>query len=175
MQGLILSFQDKTPKIGAGVYLAPGSVVIGDTEIGAESSVWFNTVIRGDVQSIRIGQRTNIQDNSTVHVTVGTGNTVIGDDVTIGHRCIVHACTIESTCLIGMGSILLDGCVIPTLSYVAAGSMVTPGKVFPNKMMIMGSPAKAVRPLTDAELDFFLGSAKGYVENSRYYLKNGQK
>ena len=169
MQGLILPYQNKIPQIGKDVFLAPGSYVIGDVMLGSESSVWFNTIIRGDVQSIRIGRRTNIQDNSTVHVTAGTGATVIGDDVTIGHRCIVHACEIESQCLIGMGSILLDGSKIPSLSFVGAGSMVTPGKTFLNKMMIMGSPAKAVRSLSDQELDFITKSARDYVVTASNY------
>ena len=170
MQGLILPFKNKLPKFGANVYLAPGSVVIGDVELGDETNIWFNTVIRGDVQSIRIGKRTNVQDNSTVHVTSGIGITEIGDDVTIGHGCIIHACSIESLCLIGMGSILLDGCRIPSLSFVAAGSVVTPGKTFPSRMMIMGSPAKAVRGLSEVEINFLSKSALDYVETARNYL-----
>ncbi len=169
MQGLILPFNNITPKLGANVFLAPGSVVIGDVKLGDDASVWFNTVIRGDVQSIHIGTRTNIQDNSTVHVTSGTGSTDIGDDVTIGHGCIIHACKIGSLSLIGMGSILLDGCNIPSLSFVAAGSVVTPGKTFPSKMMIVGSPAKAVRELTERELEFLSQSAKDYIVTAGKY------
>jgi len=163
-------FQGKRPEFGKDVFLASGSVVIGNAALGDEVNVWFNTVIRGDVNTIKIGARTNVQDNTTVHVTSKTGPTTIGSDVTIGHNCVIHACTIGNQSLIGMGSTVLDGAVIGERCFVAAGSVITPGKVFESGFMIMGSPAKAVRPLTEKELNFFLESAKSYVENARAYF-----
>lgn len=165
----ILPFRDVQPVIESGVFLASGSVVIGDVRLGTDANVWFNTVIRGDVQSIRIGKRTNIQDNCTVHVTAGSGSTTIGDDVTIGHNCVIHACTVEDRALIGMGSTILDGAVIEAECFVAAGSVVTPGKRMPSRMMCMGSPAKPVRALTPQEILFLARSAADYVQNAKAY------
>lgn len=167
----LMAWQNHEPKLGKDVFLASGSAVIGQVELGDEVSVWFNTVIRGDVNTIKIGARTNIQDNTTVHVTSKTGPTKIGCDVTIGHNAVIHACTIEDECLIGMGSTILDGAVIRSRCFVAAGSVVTPGKEMPSGMMVMGSPAKAVRPLTEAELAFLKQSARDYVETARSYRK----
>lgn len=168
-QAVILPFKGVSPKLAEGVFVASGAVVIGDVELGRDSNVWFNTVIRGDVNRIRIGERTNIQDNSTVHVTSGTGPTSIGSDVTIGHNCVIHACTIGDFSLIGMGSTILDGAVIEPRCFIAAGSVVTPGKVMPGGMMCMGSPAKPVRKLNDAELEFLEQSARDYVKTAQSY------
>jgi carbonic anhydrase/acetyltransferase-like protein (isoleucine patch superfamily) len=168
----LITWQGHTPKTGTGIFLASGSAVIGQVELGDDVNVWFNTVIRGDVNTIRIGARTNIQDNTTVHVTSGSGPTVIGEDVTIGHNTVIHACTIEDQCLIGMGSTILDGAVIRSRCFVAAGSVVTPGKEMPSGMMVMGAPAKAIRPLTPAELQFLEKSAKDYVSTAKSYHLN---
>jgi carbonic anhydrase/acetyltransferase-like protein (isoleucine patch superfamily) len=141
---------------------------MGDVHIGAESSVWMNVVIRGDVNSIRIGARTNIQDLTLVHVMRETHPTVIGDDVTVGHSAVVHGSTIENRCLIGMGAVLLNGCRIGTGSIVAAGALVTEGMVVPPGSMVMGMPAKVKRPLTveeDASIPWY---ADNYV---RYRLE----
>jgi carbonic anhydrase/acetyltransferase-like protein (isoleucine patch superfamily) len=165
----VITWKNIQPKFGQDVFLASGSVVIGDVTLGDHSNVWFNAVIRGDVQSIKIGSFVNIQDNTTVHVTSGTGATTIGDYVTIGHNAVIHACTINSRCLIGMGSTILDGAVIPEESFVAAGSLVSPGKTFPSGYMIMGSPAKAVRLLTAEEKAFLAVSAKNYVDLAKTY------
>lgn len=165
----VIPWQGHSPKIGAGVFVANGAAVIGRVELGEDVNVWFNTVIRGDVNTISIGARTNIQDNTTVHVTAKTGPTRIGQDVTIGHNAVIHACTIEDECLIGMGAVILDGAVIRSRCFVAAGSVVTPGKEMPSGMMIMGSPAKPVRPLTEAELKFLRQSALDYVATARSY------
>ena len=167
---VVMSWKGCQPRAGTGVFIASGAAVIGQVELGDDVNIWFNTVIRGDVNTIKIGARTNIQDNTTVHVTSGTGPTVIGNDVTIGHNAVIHACTIEDKCLIGMGSTVLDGAVIRSRCFVAAGSVVTPGKEMPSGMMIMGSPAKAVRPLTEKELAFLEKSAKDYVETARGYM-----
>ena len=166
---LVMPWNGHHPKLGRGVFVASGAAVIGQVEIGEDSNVWFNTVIRGDVNTINIGARTNIQDNTTIHVTSKTGPTVIGDNVTIGHNAVIHACTIEDYCLIGMGSTILDGAVIRSNCFIAAGSVVTPGKEMPSGMMVMGSPAKPVRPLTQAELDFLRKSALDYVETAKSY------
>ena len=166
---LVMPWNGHHPKLGRGVFVASGAAVIGQVEIGEDSNVWFNTVIRGDVNTIKIGARTNIQDNTTIHVTSKTGPTVIGDNVTIGHNAVIHACTIEDYCLIGMGSTILDGAVIRSNCFIAAGSVVTPGKEMPSGMMVMGSPAKPVRPLTQAELDFLRKSALDYVETAKSY------
>lgn len=168
----VISWQGHKPKLGRGVFVASGAAVIGQVELGDDVNVWFNTVIRGDVNTIKIGARTNIQDNTTVHVTSGTGPTSIGSDVTIGHNAVIHACTIEDECLIGMGSTILDGAVIRARCFVAAGSVVTPGKEMPSGMMVMGSPAKPVRPLTEAELAFLRKSAKDYVETAKTYSEH---
>ena len=171
-QSLILPWNTVTPKFSAGVLVAAGAMVIGDVEVGADSSIWFNTVVRGDVNSIRIGARTNIQDNTTVHVTSKIGPTSIGNDVTIGHNAVIHACTIHDFALIGMGSTILDGALIGERCVIAAGSVVTPGKIMPPKMMCMGSPAKPVRTLTDGELKFLEDSAAGYVATAQGYMKS---
>jgi len=167
---IVMSWQGHAPKFAKGVFIASGAAVIGQVEMGEDVNVWFNTVVRGDVNTIKIGARTNIQDNTTVHVTSGTGPTWIGSDVTIGHNAVIHACTIEDLCLIGMGSTILDGAVIGRQSFVAAGSVVTPGKKMPSKMMIMGAPAKPVRELTEQELAFLENSARDYVKTSRSYI-----
>ena len=166
----ILPYRGQHPHLGHDVLVASGAQLIGDLIIGAESSIWFNTVIRADVQPIRIGSRTNIQDNSTIHVTAKDGPCQIGSDVTVGHGTIIHACTIEDLCLIGMGSVILDKAVIRHGCVVGAGSVVTQGKEFPPRSMIIGSPARVVRQLTDAEYAGLLDSAKHYVEVSRQYF-----
>lgn len=169
-ENTIFEHHGLSPRLGKSVFIAPGARVIGEVEIGDEASIWFNTVIRGDVHWIKIGARTNIQDNTTIHVTEGKASTTIGSDVTIGHGVIVHGCTIENLCLIGMGAIILDGAIIRQGSFVAAGALVTPGKDFPPGSMIMGSPAKAVRSLTPQESAGLVASAKHYIETARSYM-----
>jgi carbonic anhydrase/acetyltransferase-like protein (isoleucine patch superfamily) len=151
------------PTIHESVFLADGSVVIGDVQIGAHSSVWFNAVVRGDVCPITIGEKTNVQDNATLHVTHDTGPLVIGSNVTIGHGALVHACTVHDNALIGMGAILLDYCVIESLAFVAAGSLVKQGFIAPAGMLIAGVPAKIVRPLSDKERANIAESAENYL------------
>ena len=172
----ILNYQGLSPNLGKGSWIAPGATVIGDVELGEDSSVWFGCVIRGDVHRIRIGDRTNIQDLSMVHVThykrpdKSDGHpTIIGNDVTVGHRVMLHGCTIEDACLIGMSATILDGAVIGRESIVGAGALVTGGKVFPPRSLILGSPAKVVRQLTDEEVAELYASAKRYVEFMKNY------
>jgi gamma-carbonic anhydrase len=160
----------KTPLIGRGVFLAETCAVIGDVEIGDESSIWYSTVIRGDVMPIRIGARTSVQDGTVVHVTSGKFGTTIGSDCTVGHGAIIHACVVEDFCLVGMGAILLDGCVIGRGSLVGAGALVTPGTAIPPGSLVLGSPAKVKRPVNDAEREQIEYGATHYVELTREYL-----
>jgi carbonic anhydrase/acetyltransferase-like protein (isoleucine patch superfamily) len=160
-------FRSIHPTVHPSAFVDQSAQVIGDVHIGAESSVWMNVVIRGDVHYIRIGARTNVQDGTVVHVMRETHPTVIGDDVTIGHGAIVHGCTIENRCLIGMGAILLNGCRIGSGSIVAAGSLVVEGAVIPPGSMVKGTPGRVWRQLT-AEED---ASLKWYADNYvRYRL-----
>lgn len=149
---MIKPFQKIQPKIHETAFVAETAVVIGDVEIGAESSVWFGAVIRGDVNYIRIGARTNIQDGSIIHVTSKTHPTVLEDEVTLGHRVTLHGCYVEQGSLIGIGAIILDGARIGANSLIAAGSLVTPNTIIPPKSLVMGSPAKVKRQLTEEEL-----------------------
>jgi carbonic anhydrase/acetyltransferase-like protein (isoleucine patch superfamily) len=152
------------------VFLAETCAVIGDVVIGDESSIWYGTVVRGDVMPIRIGARTSIQDNTVVHVTSERFGTTIGSDCTVGHGAIIHACTVEDLCLIGMGSIILDGAVIGRGSLVGAGALVTPGTLIPPGSLVIGSPAKVKRPLNDKEREQITYGAQHYVELTRRYL-----
>ena len=166
----ILRYDGKSPKLGANVYIADGATVIGDVEIGEDSSVWFGTVIRGDVFHIRIGARTNVQDNSVIHVTTGKHATVVGDDVTIGHRVILHGCTVKNGALIGMGATVMDRAVVEEGALVAAGSLVTEGMVVPAGMVAMGAPAKIRRPVSDAEREYLAYAGPHYVDIAKKYL-----
>jgi carbonic anhydrase/acetyltransferase-like protein (isoleucine patch superfamily) len=160
-------FRSVFPTVHESAFVDQSAQVIGDVHIGAESSVWMNVVVRGDVHYIRIGARTNIQDGTIVHVMRDTHPTVIGDDVTIGHGAVVHGCTIEDRCLVGMGAILLNGCRVGTGSIVAAGALVTENTIVPPGSMVMGSPAKVRRTLTPEED----ASIKWYADNYvRYRL-----
>ncbi len=169
-QAIILPFRGEKPKLSQGAWIAPGATVIGDVSMGEDSAIWFGCVVRGDVHRIEIGKRSNIQDLSMVHVThykksdKSDGNsTIIGDDVTIGHRVMLHGCTIEDACLIGMSATILDGAVVGKESIVGAGSLVTKNKRFPPRSLILGSPAKVVRELSDEEVAELYASAKRYV------------
>ncbi|TXD38222.1 gamma carbonic anhydrase family protein [Lujinxingia vulgaris] len=163
----LLDFEGTFPRLDSGVFVAAGAKVIGEVQVGADSSVWYNAVVRGDVCPITIGERTNIQDLSMVHVTSGQFPTVIGDDVTVGHRAIVHGCTIGNRVLVGMGAIVLDGAVIEDECIIAAGALVTPGTHVPAGSMVMGAPGKVVRALSPAERADLLRSAAHYVQMAR--------
>jgi carbonic anhydrase/acetyltransferase-like protein (isoleucine patch superfamily) len=167
---VVRTFDGKTPRLGRGVFLAETAAVIGDVEIGDESSVWYATVLRGDVMAIRIGARTSLQDGTVVHVTGGKFGTTIGSDCTIGHSAIVHACVVEDGCLIGMGSTILDGARIGRGSLVGAGALVTPGTDIPPGSLVLGAPARVVRPINLKEREQIEGGAAHYVELSRRYL-----
>jgi len=159
----VYALKGVTPTLGTGTFIAPNASVIGDVVLGDQSSIWFGTVVRGDVYPIRIGARTNVQDNAVVHVTGGVAKTTIGDDVTVGHGAIIHGCTIGSRCLIGMGSIILDGAVIEDDCFVGAGSLLPPRMRIPTRSLVMGRPAKLVRTLSSSDLDHIRESGALYV------------
>jgi carbonic anhydrase/acetyltransferase-like protein (isoleucine patch superfamily) len=164
--GLILPFAGKTPVLHPGVFLAPTSVVVGDVELGEDASVWFQTVVRGDVHRIRVGRRTNLQDLVVVHVTYRTGPTTIGDDVTVGHGAIVHAATIGDRCLIGMRAVVLDGARVGDDCIVGAGALVPPGMELPPGSVALGVPAKIVRTTTEADRRMILELGRRYLEHT---------
>jgi carbonic anhydrase/acetyltransferase-like protein (isoleucine patch superfamily) len=174
------NYLDTLPAIGDRVFLHPSCQIIGDVTIGDDSSVWCNTVLRGDVNRIEIGRGTNIQDLTMGHVSHKTpakpegSPLVIGDYVTVGHSVILHGCTIGNDCLIGMGSIVMDDVVVPDYVMIGAGSLISPGKVLESGMLYMGRPAKAVRKLTDEEIAYLRYSAEHYIRVKNNYL-NGNK
>lgn len=165
---MLMKFKEFYPKIDPTAWVAHSADVIGDVEIGENSSVWFQCVIRSDVNSVRIGKNSNIQDLSMIHTDVDT-QTIIGDNVTIGHKVMLHGCKIENNCLIGMSATILDNAVIGEGSIVGANSLVTSGKVFPPKSLIMGSPAKVVKQLTDEDVEKLIKHAQHYVEYKNEY------
>ncbi|QKF67079.1 gamma carbonic anhydrase family protein [Arcobacter venerupis] len=165
---MILKFKNFYPDIHASAWVAPSADLIGNIEIGEDSSVWFGCVIRSDVNEVRIGKNTNIQDLSCIHTDTNT-KTIIGDNVTIGHKVMLHGCKIEDNCLIGMSATILDDAVIGEGSIVGANSLVTSGKVFPPRSMIMGSPAKVVKQLTQEDVDKLIAHAAHYVEYKNNY------
>jgi carbonic anhydrase/acetyltransferase-like protein (isoleucine patch superfamily) len=161
----------KHPVLGANVYIARTAVVLGDVTLGAHSSVWYNAVLRGDINRIVVGEYSNIQDNAVVHLADDYA-CLIGRYVTVGHSAIVHACTIEDECLIGMGATVLDGAVIGAQSIVGANALVTQGTVIPSGSMVLGSPGKVVRTLAQADRDMLRHWAEKYVANGAYCLRN---
>jgi len=167
--GLILPFKGIMPRIHPSARVMPSAVVIGDVEIGPESCVWFGSVLRGDVGSIKIGARSNVQDNSVVHLTGGMSETIIGDDVTIGHKAMIHGCTILDGCLVGMDSTILDNAILEGEVFLAAGSLVTTSTVLPGKTLCMGRPAKVAKELSANKLSWMSYSAKHYVELMQEY------
>ncbi|MGC4009640.1 MAG: gamma carbonic anhydrase family protein [Pseudomonas sp.] len=175
----IRSYQGKTPSLGERVFVDASAVVIGDVEIGMDSSVWPLVVIRGDMHRIRIGARTSVQDGSVLHIThAGPFNPdgfplTIGDEVTIGHKVLLHGCTIGSRILVGMGSIVMDGAVIEDEVILGAGSLVPPGKVLESGFLYVGSPVKKARPLTDKERAFFGYTAGNYVKLKDQHIAEG--
>lgn len=166
---ILLPYNGILPTIHETAWIAPGAVVIGDVVIGAHTNVWFGCVIRGDVNTIRIGARTNIQDGTVIHVTRKTGPTVIGSNITIGHRALMHACTVEDDSFIGMGATLLDGSVVQSGAYLAAGALLTPNKRVPAGQMWAGNPAKYFRDVHADEQAFIDISAENYVQLARQY------
>ncbi|MCK5671799.1 MAG: gamma carbonic anhydrase family protein [Spirochaetales bacterium] len=165
---MIHKFKGMTPNIEKATFVADSADIIGDVTAKENSSIWYNCTLRGDIAPITIGKNSNVQDNAVIHVNHETG-TIIGDNVTIGHRVLLHACTIEEGCLIGMGAIILDNSVIGKESIVGAGALVTMGKNFPPRSLILGSPAKVVRTLTEKEIEGSRKNTESYVEISKEY------
>ena len=166
---MIKPFKDITPKIDPSVYVADDAIIIGDVEIGEDASIWFGSVIRGDVSYIRIGARTNIQDMTMIHVSSNFGPTIIGEEVTVGHRVTLHGCTVERQCLVGMGAIIMDEARIGQQSMIGAGALVSPGTVIPPRVLAIGSPARVKRDLTPAEIAYLDTSCRNYVELKDLY------
>lgn len=167
---MLRAYKGVLPRVAAGAYVDESAQVIGDVEVGAESSVWMNVVVRGDVHRIRIGRRTNVQDGTIVHVMRDTNPTTIGDEVTIGHGAVVHGCTIRDRVLVGMGAIILNGVVVGSDSIVAAGTLLPEGMEVPPRSLVMGSPGKVRRPLTDDEVTTITWYANNYVKYRLDYL-----
>ncbi|HEX6062685.1 MAG TPA: gamma carbonic anhydrase family protein [Longimicrobiales bacterium] len=171
----IIAFNGKTPRVHPSAFIAPTAVLIGDVEIGAESSVWFGAVLRGDHpdHGIRVGARTSIQDNCVLHVSA-RGETVVGDEVTVGHGAVFESCEIRRGALIGMNAVLLHGCIIGEEALVAALSVVPTGMVVPPRTMVAGAPAQIRKELTGESADWVRHSAEHYVELSRRYLAHDE-
>jgi carbonic anhydrase/acetyltransferase-like protein (isoleucine patch superfamily) len=179
-QPIILPFKGIMPKIAKSAFIAPGAVIIGDVEIGEDSSIWPGVVIRGDVNYIRIGKRTNVQDGTVIHVTRPSiagenGMTIIGDEVTIGHKCLLHGCTIEDRSFIGMGAVIIDGARVKSGGMVAAAAVVTYRKEVPEGEIWAGNPAKLLREMKDSEKKFIAISAQNYVNDKNDYLPEEEK
>jgi gamma-carbonic anhydrase len=166
---VIREFNGVEPKIHESAFVTEDSVIVGDVEIGEDSSVWYGSVLRGDVNYIRIGARANIQDHTIIHVSSKGLPTIVEDEVTVGHRVTLHACHVERGCLIGIGAILMDGVRVGADSLVGAGSLLTPGTQIPPRSLVIGSPARVKRELTEDELTSLEQSWKNYVELKNHY------
>ena len=181
MSGLVLPFGNLVPKIAGDAFVAANATVIGDVEIGALSGIWFGCVVRGDGNSIRIGERTNIQDGTVIHVNAerdgGRGavgwRTTIGSDITVGHMALLHACTLEDGAFVGMKAVVMDGCVVEGQGMVAAGALLTPGKRVRKGELWAGSPARLMRQMSAAEFEYLTYSARHYVELAAAYRRQG--
>lgn len=165
---MILEYNGNSPEIDESCFIAEGAQIIGRVTLKGNANIWFGTVIRGDVNYIVVGEGTNIQDNCVVH-TDSNNPTIVGSNVTVGHSAILHACTIENDVLIGMGAIILDGAVIGKNVIIGAGSLIPPGKIIPSNSLVMGSPGKVIRQLSDDETKGLRKSAQNYVQLSKDY------
>ena len=169
---MIRPFNNVNPKIHETAFITDDAIVIGDVEIGEDASVWYGSIVRGDVNYIRIGARTNIQDGTIIHVSSKTYPTILEEEITVGHRVTLHGCHVESGCLIGIGAILMDGVRVGRNSIVGAGSLLTPGTQIPPRSLVLGSPARVKRELTDNELAYLDKSWRNYVELKIHYEKS---
>jgi len=167
---MIKNFQNKQPQLGEDVYVSENAMVIGDVTLGDEVNIWFGAVLRGDMHYIKIGNRTNIQDNSVVHVTTRVSPTNIGSGVTVGHGAIIHGCTIEDDCLIGMGAILMDDAIIGAGSLIGAGALIPPNMKIPKNSLVVGSPGKVVRQVKDFEREMIHERPQEYIDLASIYL-----
>ena len=167
---MIKSFQNKTPHLGHNVYISETAAVIGDITFGDDVSIWFGAVIRGDMHYIRVGSRSNIQDNAVVHVTTDISPTQIGSGVTVGHGAIIHGCTIDDNCMIGMGATVMDDAVIGAGSLVGAGTLVPPKMQVPPRSLVVGLPGKIVREVREEEYAMIIGRPQEYINLAAIYL-----
>ena len=167
---MIKQFEDKQPQLGHNVYISENAMVIGGVTLGDKVNIWFGAVIRGDMHYIKIGKRTNIQDNSVLHVTTAISPTTIGANVTVGHSAIIHGCTIGDNCLIGMGAILMDDAVIGAGSLIGAGALIPPNMIIPNNSLVVGSPGKVVREVNAVEKAMILERPQEYIDLAAIYL-----
>ena len=167
---MIQSFKEKIPHLGKNVYISEAASVIGDVTLGDEVNIWFGAVIRGDMHYIKIGNRTNIQDNTVVHVTTAVSATNIGSNVTVGHGAIIHGCTIEDNCMIGMGTIVMDDAVIGEGSLIGAGALIPPNMKVPSKSLVVGMPGKIIREVTTEEYKMIKERPQEYIELAAAYV-----
>lgn len=167
---MIIKYKNKIPVISKTCFIANSTNIIGDVKIGSETNIWFGTTIRADMHYIRIGRRTNIQDNSIIHVTTDIAPTIIGNGITIGHGAIIHGCTIKDNCLIGMGSIIMDEVVINEGSMIAAGALIPPRTIVPKNTLMVGSPAKPIRKLRTIEKNEIFERAQHYIDLANDYI-----
>ncbi len=172
VQAQLLPFRDWRPVVADDAFLAPGATIIGNVEIGSEAGIWFGCILRGDVNVIRVGAGTNIQDGTVIHVTRKTHGTFIGAGITIGHAALVHGCTLEDGCFIGMRATVMDGCVVESGAMVAAGALLTPGKRVPAGQLWAGSPARYLRDLSVQEVTYFADTAKRYAALGQEYKRS---
>jgi carbonic anhydrase/acetyltransferase-like protein (isoleucine patch superfamily) len=170
---MLQAFRGKYPRVDPSAYVHPAATLIGDVEVGPRASIWPGVVLRGDDGPIVIGEDTSIQDGTVIHMTEGLSHTRVGARVTVGHRVILHGCSIGDDCLVGMGSCVLDNAVIEPWSFVAAGTLVAPNKVVPTGQMMMGNPGRLVRALTATDRDWITHSWRAYVKRSREYMAAG--
>jgi carbonic anhydrase/acetyltransferase-like protein (isoleucine patch superfamily) len=168
-EGPIYSLDGITPRIAPDAFVAPTAAVIGDVEIGAETGIWFHCLVRGDLNIIRIGARTNIQDGTTIHVDTGAMACIIGDDVTVGHNAVIHACTLKNRAFVGISATVLDGAVVEEGGVLGAGGLLTPGKVIGRNELWVGAPAKLIRVMADEERRKFDRNAEVYRDLARRF------
>ncbi|MGN7438336.1 MAG: gamma carbonic anhydrase family protein [Alcanivorax sp.] len=172
MSQFIYPYKGISPQIDNSAFIAPSASIVGDVKIGADANIWYNCAMRGDVHEIRIGERTNIQDGTVIHVTTDFAGTYIGSDVTVGHAAILHACTVEDFGFVGMQACAMDGSVVEGFAMLAAGALLTPGKRVPKGQLWAGRPAKYMRDLTDEEIAYIKWSAPHYVELGQEHKKS---
>lgn len=170
----ILKFEGKTPVIHPSAFIAPGAIIIGDVEIGPESSIWYNCVLRGDVNEIRIGARSNLQDGTVVHVASKGQGTYIGDDVSVGHMALIHACTVESTAFVGMKACVMDNCLVKQGGVVGAGALLTRGKTVETGDLWAGSPAENMRPLNESDKKMMEWTSSHYVTLAKRHVDSAK-
>jgi carbonic anhydrase/acetyltransferase-like protein (isoleucine patch superfamily) len=174
-EGIVRAFDGVWPDIHESVWIAPSAVIVGDVGIGADSSIFYGAVLRGDVERIRIGERTNIQDQATLHVSGGRHPTILGNEITVGHRAVVHGCEVADGALIGIGAIVLDGARVGEEALIGAGAVVTPGTKVEPRTLMLGMPARPVRLLSAKEVEAQRAAALQYVETARAHARGGPR